>query len=267
MYLFWILCASLFCLILYNHRIIIDNEMRNLEEHGVCIIKNVFEKSEIDWMRKGNMELKNFITTHPKLLNEIRERLGDEYIFQDYIFIIKKSSIHTCHRDNNGDFYNPDQKYKSYTMLIYLEDPERCLAVIPNSHKTRHYYFNLTNELRHLVCKSGDVILFDSNLIHVGTINERDDNLRIQMKISHHDDIETLSFYQDYNKVLSEDNRLPKSIRRIQKTFTCMFPGMADLLQKETVKNIKSTNEIQKLFSYIFYGNQNFYDLQELYDK
>jgi ectoine hydroxylase-related dioxygenase (phytanoyl-CoA dioxygenase family) len=240
----------------------VDDEERDLMEHGVCIIKNVFDKDEICWMQKLDSGLKSFIVEHPRLRSIIVDQLGDDYVFQDYMFIIKKSSIHTCHRDNNGDFYNPDQKHKSYTMLIYLEDQERCLAVIPNSHKKRHYYLNITNELRHLLCKSGDVILFDSNLIHVGTINDKDDHLRIQMKISHRDDINCLSFYQNYHKVLSEDNHLPKRIRRIQQTLTCMFPGMSDLFQKETAKNIKSTNRLQKFFSYLFYGNADFYELQ-----
>ena len=57
-----------------------------------------------------------------KINKLIKKYTNNEYIFQDYVFIIKRSSIHTCHRDSNGDFFNADQKYPSYTILFFLED-------------------------------------------------------------------------------------------------------------------------------------------------
>ena len=55
----------------------------------------------------------------------------------------------------------------------------------------------LTDQVTNILCKSGDVIIFDANLIHVGTINTKDNNLRIQLKVTHKDDIPYLSYYHD----------------------------------------------------------------------
>ena len=46
----------------------------------------------------------------------------------------------------------------------------------------------------------GIMIIFDANLIHVGTLLDSDNNIRIQMKVTHKDDIEVLSYYQNFNK-------------------------------------------------------------------
>ena len=61
----------------------------------------------------------------------------------DYIWMIMKSNVHICDRDNNGLFFNKNQKYDSYTILFYLEDMDSCLDVIPKSHLSK--YKNLIN--------------------------------------------------------------------------------------------------------------------------
>ena len=187
------------------------------------------------------------------------------YEFQDYIFIIQKSSIHTCHRDNNGDFFNENQKHPSYTAIFYLEDMEKCLGVIPTSHKTRNSFnFNFSDKVENMLCKKGDMILFNANIIHVGTINEKPDNLRIQMKITHKDDLDALGYYQNYNKVLNQDNMLPESMIRLQKNISCMVPYISNVTQKEVANSSRDkegSGYFQKIFSYFFYGNISFYDL------
>jgi hypothetical protein len=99
-------------------------------------------------------------------------------------------------------------------------------------------------------------------LIHVGGLNEKPDNLRIQMKLTHKDDIEFISYYENYNKVLNKDNNIPFILKKIQKNASCMFPGISNLTQSENIKR-KNTDLsiIEKLYSYIFYGNANFYEL------
>ena len=203
-----------------------------------------------------------------KLNEELKNILNEDYIFQDYIWIIKKSMVHTCHRDNNGDFFNEGQKYPSYTMLVYLEDMEKCIGVIPESHKNiNNNNFNFFDQVIHLPCKKGDIILFNANLIHVGSMNINDDNLRIQLKVTHKDDIQHLQYYQDYNKILDRENHLPLFLRKAQKRMTCMFPYFSTITQKENIRTARgSSNGVdiglpQQLFSYLFYGNSKFYDL------
>lgn len=141
-------------------------------------------------------------------------------------------------------------------------------GVIPQSHLKRGSYgFNASDNVVNLLCSAGDIILFNANLIHVGAMNKKDDNLRIQMKLSHKDDLRALSYYQNYNKILKMENTVPTEIRRIQKNFSCMFPFLSDTTQTENIASARGSDNgaeigiFQKAFSYIFYGNSNFYDL------
>jgi hypothetical protein len=212
--------------------------------------------------------MKELLMAHPKLKNECFRRSGNDYIFQDYIWIIQKSVVHTCHRDNNGDFFNVGQKHPSYTILIYLEPMEKCLGVIPTSHLEKNSFgINITDKVMNIPCNPGDVIMFNANLIHVGAMNKKDDNLRCQMKISHSEDIPKIIYYQNFNKVLNQSNQLPLFLRHIQKRASCSLPIISDLTQSENIRTSRGSDNgvnigiYQQFFSYLFYGNKNFYDL------
>lgn len=115
----------------------IASEKYDLEKDGVVILKNVFSNDEIQYLKRecehNHYQLLKTALIGSRLLGCLREKLPidkrNEYVLHDYIWIIKKSSVHTCHRDNNGDFFNAGQKYPSYTILIYLEDMEKCLGL------------------------------------------------------------------------------------------------------------------------------------------
>jgi hypothetical protein len=201
-------------------------------------------------------------------IKRVVRTVSPEHVLQDYIWIIEKSAVHTCHRDNNGTFFNAGQKYPSYTMLVYLEPMNKCLGVIPGSHVSQYRdAVNITGGVTDIACSEGDIIVFNANLVHVGTFAEKDDNLRIQMKITHPDDLTTLAYYQDYNKVLNKENANPRIIRQIQRGVSCAFPIVADLTQRENIKSARGSVEGaeistgQKWFSWLFYGRNDFYDL------
>lgn len=244
----------------------------SIKEDGVQIYKQVLTEDEIDMLKqkcenKKYEFVKKYLINSPRLSKVIKD-LGDDYEFQDYIWVIQKSTVHTCHRDNNGDFFNEKQKYPSYTLLVYLEDMEKCLGVVPESHKdVTSYNINLTNPVVNLLCNKGDIIIFNANLIHVGTINSRDDNLRIQMKVTHREDIPILNYYQNYNKVLNSNNNIPKPLIHFQKNLSCLLPVLSNMSQSENIRSARGSDngaEIgmgQKIFSLLFYGNSNYYDL------
>jgi hypothetical protein len=249
------------------------NKKYDLHKDGFVVIKNVLSHKEIEEIKThcnadDYYNTKRLLIGNEYLLQCVKNKIEHKhYVFQDYIWIIKKSSVHTCHRDNNGDFFNENQKYPSYTLLVYLEDAEKCLGVVPYSHRDiNSYNINFTNVVNYLPCKKGDAILFNANLIHVGALN-RTDNLRIQMKITHKDDLEVLSYYEDYNKVLNKDNNLPYVVKHTQKNLSCMFPFLSNLTQNENIKTSRGSDNgahigvSQKLFSYFFYGDTSFYDL------
>jgi len=105
-----------------------------LEQDGFQTHTQVLSPTEIASLREmDNKSVKAYIQSHPRVL-EIIESLGPGYEFQDYVFILKKSSIHTCHRDANGDLFNEGQSHPSYTMLVFLEGSDNCLEVAPGSH-------------------------------------------------------------------------------------------------------------------------------------
>jgi ectoine hydroxylase-related dioxygenase (phytanoyl-CoA dioxygenase family) len=277
-YIIIILLVLIVCFLIYviffdKNKLSTNETSYNLNEHGLCVIKEIFGENELTYLknecsRENYKKVKETIMGNKVLQNTIRGQLGEEYIFQDYIFIIKKSAIHTCHRDANGDFFNEKQMYPSYTMLIFLEDMEKCLGVIPKSHKNiNSHNFNFTENITNVICNKGDVILFNANLIHVGALTSRDDNLRIQMKITHKNDIPAMGYYNNYNKVLNENNNMPFYIRKIQQKMSCMFPIISNYTQNKIQKdsNISKTkqdiNIIDKIYSYLMHGNSNFYNL------
>jgi hypothetical protein len=90
------------------------------------------------------------------------------------------------------------------------------------------------------------------------------------MKVTHKDDINALSYYQNYNKVMDIDNKIPNTFKNIQKHISCQFPIVSDL---NTQSNIGSSfskagdgtlNKFQKMFSYLFYGNSDALKLKEV---
>ena len=83
----------------------------DLNRDGCCVFHNVLSKDEIynlkDKCQQNNYKyIKDYLINNTKLNNLIHNSTSNDYMFQDYIWIIKKSSVHTCHRDNNGDFFN-----------------------------------------------------------------------------------------------------------------------------------------------------------------
>jgi hypothetical protein len=150
---------------------------------------------------------------------------------------------------------------------------EKWLGVVPKSHLEKGSYgVNIIRDpLVNLICQPGDAIIFDANLIHVGTINDLDNHLRIQMKISHREDIEVLNYYQNFNKIVNEGNMIPKPILKVQRNLSCMFPFVSDLSQGENIRTARGSSNgadigfFQKLFSYLFYGSATFYDLPDAF--
>ena len=283
-YLLWFLIILLFLvfcvnyLILYKDQTIKNGDRYNLQRDGFCLYKNILTDAEINDLKtlcqnKQYKKTKETILSNPKLIALKNAATNYQYVFQDYIWIIQKSVVHTCHRDNNGDFFNKNQKHPSYTVLVYLEDMEKCLGVMPGSHTDLYANsMNITDTVKNILCNKGDVIIFNANLIHVGTMNTKngksqDDNLRIQLKLTHKDDIQHISYYQNFNKVLNQDNTLPWSLKRAQKRMSCMFPGISNLTQRENIRTARgSDNGVdiglpQQMFSYLFYGNKDFYNL------
>jgi len=239
-----------------------------LETLGICSFKGILSQSQIEMLKQScidndNKTVKEYIQRSPAILDAIQKTLGPDYVFQDYVFIIKKSSIHTCHRDGNSDMFNEKQKHPSYTALVYLEDIEGgCLGIVPGSHDGRS--MNLVGGLSSVVCHKGDMVLFNASLVHAGTLGPKSDNIRIQLKVTHKDDLEAIHFYQKYNKVADRDNTLSFPIKKIHQQLSCLAPVISDMTQSE-VQDTKNVSFSKKVFSKIVYGDSDFYDLNDAF--
>lgn len=278
-YLF--ICMIVFVLILkftlnfviYEDKTNENKSKSNLHKDGYATIKEVLSVKEIDYLtnlsqQDKHKEVKQYLLYNKRINKIIKKHTSNDYMFQDYIFIIKRSSIHTCHRDSNGDFFNEDQKHPSYTILIFLEEMDKCLGVIPKSHfDVNSFNYNPEDEVINLLCNKGDAIIFNANLIHVGALNNTNDHLRIQLKVTHKQDIEAIPYYNQYNKILDEQNNMPFFLRKAHQRLSCMFPIISNFTQTE-IQNTAKTHDIsigQRIFSYVFYGNGNFYNLPNAY--
>ena len=93
------------------------------------------------------------------------------------------------------------------------------------------------------------------------------------MKISHIDDHETLGFYQKYNKVLNKENTRPKWFKHLQKHISCQFPIIGTYSQNYDFNLLNSdkkssiTNFFKSIYSKIMYGDDKFYELDDISAK
>jgi hypothetical protein len=145
---------------------------------------------------------------------------------------------------------------------------QKCLSVYPESHRSWFSHFvNIGIPLTDIPCHKGDVIVFNANLIHVGTLLPKEDNLRIQLKVSHRDDLGVLGYYQDFNKVLDQRNSSPLWWKHGQRSLSCAFAGFSNFTQSENIRTARGSDNgveigpFQRAFSWLFYGNADYYDL------
>jgi hypothetical protein len=242
------------------------NEISNINIDGYALQHNITDPSVLSDLWKANRyrDIYDSLKNDKKVLDFVHSTLSDDYIIMDYIMFLSNSVLHTCHRDNNGSRFN-DIEHKSYTMIIYVDDMDRCLDVIPRSHNHLGWY--KTDTTKSFMCKPGSIILFDSDLIHSGSLNEdTTNNRRIQMKVCHKDDVKKLDFYSDYYKILDKKNTNSDFSKKIQKHFTCTYPVFADFTQGSNKDYISGNiSGIEKVFSQLFYSNKDYYKLKDAF--
>ena len=232
-----------------KHDIISDKTLTNIRNYW-----DLSEYKQIDNIIKNDIGIRNFI-------HGCINKTG--YEFMDYVMFLENSIVHTCHRDNNSHYFNNAKP--SYTIILYIDDMQNCLDVIPKSHKNQYGVF-LYDKTRTFLCKSGSIILFDSSLIHCGSINSSNHNRRIQLKVAHRDDLKNLSFYQNYHKIINKPNTNSEISKRIQKHLSCTFPIISDMTQGSDKNYIRGNiSPLTKIFSKVFYSDKNYYKLQDAF--
>jgi hypothetical protein len=232
---------------------------RSLTKDGFCLLKNVFDASEVDYVVNQTQDqssaslkiIKTYIINHQKLLERLYQQCNlNGYEFNDYVFAILGSQISTCHRDFNGTMFHDQLKHPTYTMIIYLHKMKACMDVVPESHVREYTNNYFIDNSKHVICEIGDVLLFNSNLIHTGSIiNDDVSNPRIQMKLCHKDDRKHLGFLEDYTRVL--DDKPPMNMSTaMSKHYTCQVPF--NYVNKDGV-----TKWYERAFKRLAYGANN----------
>jgi hypothetical protein len=232
----------------------------SLHNDGIQRIKGVLTQHDLNQLRHlaetdQTLKIQEYLL-HPQssLSRHVMPLLPEGYVFHDYIFFIRRSQFHTCHRDYNGDLFNEGIR-PSYTMIVYLSDMDRCLDVIPGSHTSKNDNLGLTDRTQTVHCLTGDVLLFNANLVHSGSLNDGTFP-RVQLKVSHRDDMEKLAYYQNYHKVLNEESPYSQANQYFQKHLFCTFPIISEWTKgydtnKDTTKSdaVKSVEKEQSLIS------------------
>jgi hypothetical protein len=204
----------------------------SLHNDGIQRIKGVLTQHDLNQLRHlaetdQTLKMQEYLL-HPQssLSRHVMPLLPEGYVFHDYIFFIRRSQFHTCHRDYNGDLFN-EGIHPSYTMIVYLSDMDRCLDVIPGSHTSKDDNMGLTDRTQTVHCLTGDVLLFNANIVHSGSLNEGAFP-RVQLKVSHRDDLEKLAYYQGYHKVMNEEMGYSTALQNLHKHLTCTFPIISE---------------------------------------
>lgn len=223
-----------------------------------CLNENeVNHALELIELRKYT-ELQQMIQNNPEVLREIRRVVGPEYVFQDYMLSLEKSAISTCHRDENGQLFN-GQTHPAYTILFFLEPMDACLDVIGGSHKRRDF-INVSRPLESIPCTPGQAVLFNADLIHSGSMNDRDDNRRVQMKLIHKEDIGKIPQFDDYHKVADASKTNARWYTKFVRDMSCTFTGVADITKNG--ENMPAF--IKTLYRYVAYGGGDRYKLHNV---
>lgn len=244
---------------------IIDDDstdfMKELNINGYKLVKNKLNSNHINDIKNLNNldDIKNYLIKNCNILDDFTKN----YILYDYIFVLNKSKIHTCHRDNNSKFFNKNQKHDSYTAIIFIEDMDKCINVIPGSHHNKyHSIINPFDINKTVYCNKGDILFFNASLIHAGTILKKENNMRIQLKIVHKDDINVLKHFDKYRKIINKNNNYPLPIQQLHQYISCKLPLISDMTQDtmiDIVKTDENNNFLKKLYSYLIYSDPNFY--------
>ena len=260
----WLLLIVLFLIYIYLTAGNTIKFVRPVDGDTGYKLLDVFGDTEVNYIlglivSKKYLDAQKFIQNHSGFLKQMNQLLGEDYVFMDYIFTIEKSSISTCHRDENGSVFTPQNKHPSYTILFYLEPMDACLDIIPGSHKERNAVY-LSKSLESIPCKPGQAVLFDADLIHSGSINTKNDNKRIQMKIIHKDDLDNLKEFHKYYKVGDATKETTLQNTLFYRRLSCMFPGIADL----TRNGNSMPPFLNKLYKKLVYGDEDNYKLKNV---
>lgn len=154
----------------------------------------------------------------PSIEKQTLSFLPKDYVFLNYSYEIKNSTLYTFHRDVTSSKTFQRLRYPSYTLIIYFYKGNH-LSICDNSHKAKYSIPKPTIVSGNV----GQAILFDADIVHASALPNENTNTNTnthskitpytryckQYKIAHIHDIEKLSHLQ--GKHISKTD-IPKKI-------------------------------------------------------
>jgi ectoine hydroxylase-related dioxygenase (phytanoyl-CoA dioxygenase family) len=226
---------------------------------------NLLSKNEVDlvlsyWDKGDFVFIKQFFLNNQNITSKIHEILPEEYVLIDYTYVIENSSIHTFHRDYTSSKNYNNLKYSSYTMILYLDDSDTGLNIIPGSHKDNSciYFYNRAKKLHFI---PGTAVIFDADILHAGSIVDSEVKRRcIQFKIIHRDDRGKLLSLQNYHVLINRPNNKFILLKEIESILTRHFPIFMDIFQGHIKTSFSEDKTmIQNIVSKIIFSDTDFY--------
>lgn len=252
----------IFLILLFIILVLIKDLVKNVEP-GYFIVEELIDREEVKnilemWKYKNYSQIKYYFK-NKTIKDKIKKYFGEDYTLIDYTYIIENSAIHTYHRDYTSSKNYNNLKYPSYTMILYLDDSDTGLNIIPGSHKD-NYPIYVLDKSKKLKANPGSAIIFDADILHAGSTSIETKRHCIQFKIIHKDDINKLKHLLDYHVLINRPNNKYLYTRYIETAFTRHFPIFLDFFQ-ETIKSSFSENKshIQKFISSVIFSNKDFY--------
>lgn len=256
-YIFFILIISIICIIIqYTYK---------PKDIGYTLIKNLINKEDTDiildeWTKKNYSNIKDFFLNNKNISDKIKNILGEDYILIDYCYLIENSAIHTYHRDYTSSMNYNNLNHPSYTMILYLDDSDTGLNIIPGSHRDNISIY-LVDRSEKLNFNSGTAILFDADILHAGTASEGNISRHcIQFKILHKDDLDKMPWLDNFHVLINRSNNKSLMMKTIESNLTKHLPIFMDNTQ-DLIKSAFSEQKtpIQKFISSLVFSNEDFY--------
>ena len=257
---FYFLCIILIVYILY--KILVKSKAG---DSGYVVIKDLINKGDVekllvDWDNKNYQNVKGFFKNNKDIGKKINSILGDDYTMIDYTYMIENSAIHTFHRDYTSCQNYNNLEYPSYTMILYLDDSDTGLQVIPQSHNDNQWIY-FTDKSKKLYFKSGTAILFNANLLHSGSIvSGKVKRHCIQFKVIHKDDIQKMPWLQDFHVLINKPNNKSENLKYLEMKATMHFPIFMDMFQSMIKTSFhEEKTYLQKIISNMIFSDAEFY--------
>ena len=217
---------------------------RTLKNDGFCVLYDPFYAN-------NTIDAPCF-----KLIFDVMRVLPPNYVFIDYIYKIKNGSLSTFHRDVTSSQKIFKTKHPIYTLILYKYDGY-LLSLCPRSNKTYPFVWS---QIVNIEGKAGTAFLFDSDLLHAGSLNNCETRNLIQYKICHKDDLPLLKHLDKVRmeKVSKCNNSYSQVITRKLSYFFEMpinylfYPLM---IKRENENSI--TGFIQSFIPISFYNNSS----------